>query len=123
MIMPVQCVRVMSSSFSRPHEMVPSPTPFWPCSSSSSRRKLRGTTAEEMGSESRKSINIFIVRRSFNWLEMEWAVIGGGGWTGEVIFKVAAKESATVIVVLISGFVFLWQYWGGDDEGGLYSGY
>lgn len=54
---------------------------------------------------------------------MEWAVIGGGGWTGEVILKVAAKESATVIVVLVSGFVFLWQYWGGDDEGGLYSGY
>lgn len=44
-IIPVQCVRVMSSSFSKPQLMVPSPTPFCPCSSSSSRRKFRGTTA------------------------------------------------------------------------------
>lgn len=43
-IIPVQCVRVMSSSFSRPQLIVPSPTPFWPCSSSSKRRKFRGTT-------------------------------------------------------------------------------
>lgn len=43
-IMPIQWVRVMSSSFSRPQLMVPSPTPFWPASSSSSRRKFRGTT-------------------------------------------------------------------------------
>lgn len=42
--MPVQCVRVMSSSFSRPQLIVPSPTPFWPCSNSSNRRKFRGTT-------------------------------------------------------------------------------
>lgn len=46
-IIPVQCVRVMSSSFSSPQLIVPSPTPFCPCSSSSSRRKLRGTTAKE----------------------------------------------------------------------------
>lgn len=44
MIMPVQWVSVMSQSSSRPQLMVPSPTPFWPCSSSSRRRKLRGTT-------------------------------------------------------------------------------
>lgn len=44
-IMPIQWVRVMSSSFSRPQLMVPSPTPFCPASSSSSRRKFRGTTA------------------------------------------------------------------------------
>lgn len=43
-IIPVQCVRVMSSSFSRPQLIVPSPTPFWPCSSSSRRRKFRGIT-------------------------------------------------------------------------------
>lgn len=43
-IIPVQCVRVISSSFSRPQLIVPSPTPFWPCSSSSKRRKFRGTT-------------------------------------------------------------------------------
>lgn len=34
----------MSESSSNPQLMVPSPTPFCPCSSSSSRRKLRGTT-------------------------------------------------------------------------------
>jgi hypothetical protein len=44
MIIPVQWVNVMSSSFSRPQEIVPSPTPFWPASSSSSKRKFRGTT-------------------------------------------------------------------------------
>lgn len=43
MIMPLQRVRVMSSSSSSPQLTVPSPTPFWPSSSSSSRRKLRGT--------------------------------------------------------------------------------
>lgn len=46
MIMPVQLVSVMSSSFSKPHEIVPSPTPFWPASSSSSSLKFRGTTAK-----------------------------------------------------------------------------
>jgi hypothetical protein len=46
-IIPVQCVRVMSSSFSSPQLIVPSPTPFCPCSNSSSRRKLRGTTVME----------------------------------------------------------------------------
>lgn len=46
-IIPVQCVRVMSSSFSRPQLIVPSPTPFWPCSNSSKRRKFRGTTVNE----------------------------------------------------------------------------
>jgi len=34
----------MSSSFSKPQLIVPSPTPFWPCSSSSRSRKFRGTT-------------------------------------------------------------------------------
>lgn len=43
-IMPIQCVSVISSSFSKPQLMVPSPTPFCPASSSSSNRKLRGTT-------------------------------------------------------------------------------
>ena len=43
-IIPVQCVRVMSSSFSKPQLIVPSPTPFWPCSNSSNKRKFRGTT-------------------------------------------------------------------------------
>lgn len=47
MIIPVQWVRVISSSLSRPHEIVPSPTPFWPCSSSSRRRKFRGTTVQK----------------------------------------------------------------------------
>ena len=74
MIIPVQFFRSMSSSFSRPqlaeveveveaevevevegeveveveggHLMVPSPTPFWPASSSSSSLKLRGITGE-----------------------------------------------------------------------------
>ena len=41
-IMPVQWVSSMSSSFSRPQDMVPSPTPFWPWSSSSRSRKLLG---------------------------------------------------------------------------------
>merc|ERR1719357_492155 len=45
MIIPVQFFRSMSSSFSRPQLMVPSPTPFCPASSSSSSRKLRGITA------------------------------------------------------------------------------
>lgn len=48
MIMPVQWVSVISSSFSKPQEMVPSPKPFWPCSNSSRRRKFLGTTAEGM---------------------------------------------------------------------------
>lgn len=46
-IMPVQWVRVISSSLSSPQEMVPSPTPFCPCSSSSRRRKFRGTTGNK----------------------------------------------------------------------------
>ncbi|TNN64957.1 hypothetical protein EYF80_024841 [Liparis tanakae] len=41
--MPVHHVRVMSSSFSRPQLTVPSPSPFCPSSSSSNKRKLRGT--------------------------------------------------------------------------------
>lgn len=41
--MPVHRVSVMSSSSSRPQLTVPSPTPFWPSSSSSNSRKLRGT--------------------------------------------------------------------------------
>lgn len=41
--MPVQRVSIMSSSSSSPQLTVPSPTPFWPSSSSSSSRKLRGT--------------------------------------------------------------------------------
>lgn len=43
MIMPVHRVRVMSSSSSRPQLTVPSPSPFCPSSSSSNKRKLRGT--------------------------------------------------------------------------------
>ena len=43
MIMPVHLVSVMSSSSSRPQLTVPSPTPFCPSSSSSNKRKLRGT--------------------------------------------------------------------------------
>uniref|UniRef100_A0A1L8E6G4 Uncharacterized protein n=1 Tax=Haematobia irritans TaxID=7368 RepID=A0A1L8E6G4_HAEIR len=46
-IMPIQYVRVMSSSFSRPQDMVPSPTPFWPWSNSSSKRKFLGTTTPD----------------------------------------------------------------------------
>lgn len=34
----------MSSSFSNPQDIVPSPTPFCPASSSSNKRKFRGTT-------------------------------------------------------------------------------
>lgn len=41
--MPVHLVSVMSSSSSRPQLTVPSPTPFCPSSSSSNKRKLRGT--------------------------------------------------------------------------------
>lgn len=43
-IIPFQWVKVISSSFSRPQLTVPSPVPFCPSSSSSSKRKLRGTT-------------------------------------------------------------------------------
>lgn len=43
-IMPVQCVRVISSSFSRPHDIVPSPQPLCPCSNSSKSLKFLGTT-------------------------------------------------------------------------------
>lgn len=42
-ITPLHRVRVMSSSSSKPQLTVPSPTPFWPSSSSSRSRKLRGT--------------------------------------------------------------------------------
>lgn len=41
--MPVHLVSVISSSSSRPQLTVPSPTPFCPSSSSSNKRKLRGT--------------------------------------------------------------------------------
>lgn len=44
-IIPVQWVKLISSSFSKPQLTVPSP-PFCPSSSSSSRRKLRGTTVK-----------------------------------------------------------------------------
>lgn len=47
MIMPVHRVRVMSSSSSRPQLTVPSPSPFCPSSSSSNKRKLRGTLTPE----------------------------------------------------------------------------
>lgn len=47
MIMPVQCDRVISLSSSKPQLIVPSPTPFCPCSSSSNSRKFRGTTTSE----------------------------------------------------------------------------
>lgn len=47
MIMPVHRVRVMSSSSSRPQLTVPSPSPFCPSSSSSNKRKLRGTLTSE----------------------------------------------------------------------------
>lgn len=46
-IIPVHCVKVMSLSSSKPQLIVPSPTPFCPCSNSSRRRKLRGTTTPE----------------------------------------------------------------------------
>lgn len=46
-IMPVHLVSVMSSSSSRPQLTVPSPTPFWPSSSSSNSRKFRGTFTPE----------------------------------------------------------------------------
>lgn len=42
-IMPFHTRRSMSSSCSRPQLTLPSPPPFWPCSSSSSKRKFRGT--------------------------------------------------------------------------------
>jgi len=45
MIIPFQRVNIMSSSSSKPHEIVPSPAPFCPDSSSSRRTKLRGTLA------------------------------------------------------------------------------
>lgn len=57
--MPVQWVRVISSSLSRPQEIVPSPTPFWPCSSSSRRRKFLGTTATWNAWQLRKLIFFF----------------------------------------------------------------
>lgn len=69
-IIPVQCVRVMSSSFSRPQLMVPSPTPFCPCSSSSSRRKFRGTTETYHGDLHRDRSNDVHVRARYRlWLE------------------------------------------------------
>jgi hypothetical protein len=43
MIVPFQCVMRTSSPSSSPYEHEPSPIPFSPFSSSSSRRKLRGT--------------------------------------------------------------------------------
>lgn len=46
-IIPVHWVKVMSSSFSRPQLIVPSPTPFCPCSSSSSNLKFRGITEKK----------------------------------------------------------------------------
>merc|ERR1719228_1521355 len=45
MIIPVQALSSISSSFSRPQLIVPSPTPFCPASSSSSSLKLLGITA------------------------------------------------------------------------------
>lgn len=48
-ITPLHRVRVMSSSSSRPQLTVPSPTPFWPSSSSSRSRKLRGTLTPVCG--------------------------------------------------------------------------
>lgn len=43
MIVPVQLVMNTSPPSSMPYETVPSPMPFSPFSSSSSKRKLRGT--------------------------------------------------------------------------------
>lgn len=55
MIMPVHRVRVMSSSSSRPQLTVPSPSPFWPSSSSSNKRKLRGTLTPKMIQNGRRN--------------------------------------------------------------------
>lgn len=54
MIMPVHRVSVMSSSSSRPQLTVPSPTPFCPSSSSSNKRKLRGTLTPAADAQHRK---------------------------------------------------------------------
>lgn len=48
-ITPLHRVKVMSSSSSKPQLTVPSPTPFWPSSSSSRSRKLRGTLTPVCG--------------------------------------------------------------------------
>lgn len=82
MIMPVQWVRVMSSSFSRPHEIVPSLTPFWPCSNSSRRRKFRGTTAKKTHKHSQRtktdSISIYF---SFEYFIRHLHIIAAyNGW-------------------------------------------
>lgn len=52
MIIPVQWESVISESSSKPQLIVPSPTPFCPCSNSSNKRKFLGTTTSEMESKS-----------------------------------------------------------------------
>ena len=49
MIVPFQWLIMISSPSSRPYEQEPSPMPFSPFSSSSSSRKLRGTTRVSRG--------------------------------------------------------------------------
>lgn len=72
MIIPVQWVKVMSSSFSRPQLMVPSPTPFCPCSSSSNNRKFRGIT--EMINNRYKYLSFVDTEQVFNF----FALVGRG---------------------------------------------
>ena len=62
MIVPFQLDMRISSLSSRPYEHDPSPMPFSPFSSSSSRRKLRGTA-------SRKELNENAVRYMREWYE------------------------------------------------------
>jgi hypothetical protein len=58
MMDPIQSVSVVSLSLARPQLMLPSPTPFSPNSSSSNRRKFRGTTAKVKNNSIMKGVTL-----------------------------------------------------------------
>jgi hypothetical protein len=93
----------MSSSFSSPQLIVPSPTPFCPCSSSSSRRKLRGTTVTE---QSFYNIPSYTLSAIFTWQPIYIQTEDGQGWEACVtwvrIFNLAVESSHSSLAMNFS---------------------
>lgn len=83
-ITPLHRVKVMSSSSSRPQLTVPSPTPFWPSSSSSRSRKFLGTLTPVCG-QTHNSHTVIRTHAQFQqeietelWLAVVKVWAGGG---------------------------------------------
>lgn len=83
-ITPLHRVKVMSSSSSRPQLTVPSPTPFWPSSSSSSSRKLRGTLTPVCGQTHSKPVMLTDSHFQHDASRCHKMTFSGAKWKGVV---------------------------------------